>query len=297
MATCRVRNSTWTDDIELKEQLQTYVKQGLQQTEILSFMRRDFAQYAWSTRTLQRRLQHFDIHQTDTTLTVEEVRAAVSKELKGPGHLLGYRAMYHKIRQEHNLNAPRNLIHALMYDIDPEGLEARCPVGKKKREKGHFVTKGTNWVHSMDGHDKLMGYQNSTFPLAIYGAIDTASRKILWLKVWTSNSCPKRVGKWYLEYLYDVRQIASLIRVDKGTETGVMATMHAYLRQNHGDMNAAETVLYGPSTSNQVLYRSIGGSHRNNRYIFLWWQPKSISFIFFVFATHNTCRYMLSRSR
>ena len=144
MATCRVRNSTWTDDIELKEQLQTYVKQGLQQTEILSFMRRDFAQYAWSTRTLQRRLQHFDIHQTDTTLTVEEVRAAVSKELKGPGHLLGYRAMYHKIRQEHNLNAPRNLIHALMYDIDPEGLEARCPVGKKKGEKGHFVTKGTN---------------------------------------------------------------------------------------------------------------------------------------------------------
>ena len=90
------------------------------------------------TRTLQRRLQHFDIHQTDTTLTVEEVRAAVSKELKGPGHLLGYRAMYYKIRQEHNLNAPRNLIHALMYDIDPEGLEARCPVGKKKEKKGAF---------------------------------------------------------------------------------------------------------------------------------------------------------------
>ena len=161
----------------------------------------------------------------------------------------------------------------------------------------------------MDGHDKLMGYQNSTFPLAIYGAIDTASRKILWLKVWTSNSCPKRVGKWYLEYLYDVRQIASLIRVDKGTETGVMATMHAYLRQNHGDMNAAETVLYGPSTSNQVLYRSIGGSHRNNRYIsmvaaieiidiFLWWQPK-IKYFFYIFCIcyTQTCRYMLSRSR
>ena len=125
------------------------------------------------------------------------------------------------------------------------------------------------------------GYQNSTFPLAIYGPIDTASRKILWLKVWTSNSCPKRVGKWYLGYLYDARQIASLIRVDKGTETRVMAMMHAYVRQNHGDINAAETALYGPSTSNQVLYRSIGGSRRNNRYIFLWWQPKSISFIIF----------------
>lgn len=31
-----------------------------------------------------------------------------------------------------------------------------------------------------------------------------------------------------------------------------MATMHAYLRQGHGDMDPAETVIYGPSTSNQV---------------------------------------------
>ena len=63
---------------------------------------------------------------------------------------------------------------------------------------------------------------------------------------------PKQIGLWYLEYLYDARQIASMIRVDKGTETGVMATMHAYIRQNHGDRNAADTVLYGPSTLNQV---------------------------------------------
>ena len=32
---------------------------------------------------------------------------------------------------------------------------------------------GPNWVHSLDGHDKLMGYQNSTFPLAIYGCLDS----------------------------------------------------------------------------------------------------------------------------
>ena len=162
--------------------------------------------------------------------------------------------MYHKIRQEHKHNAPRNLVHALMYDLDPERFEAWFLMGKKKERKGHFVTKGTNWVNSMDGHDKLMGYQNITFPLAIYGSIDTASRKILWLKIWTSNACPKRIGLWYLEHQYDARQIASMIRVDKGTETGVMATMHAYFRQNHGnDMNAAHTVLYGPSTSNQVI--------------------------------------------
>jgi hypothetical protein len=43
-----------------------------------------------------------------------------------------------------------------------------------------------------------------------------------------------------------------MLRVDKGTETGVMATTHAFLRINHGDMDPHETVVYGPSTSNQV---------------------------------------------
>lgn len=43
------------------------------------------------------------------------------------------------------------------------------------------------------------------------------------------------------------------IRVDKGTETVVMTTMHCYLQQklnNVGD--ATETVLYGPSTQNKI---------------------------------------------
>ena len=49
--------------------------------------------------------------------------------------------------------------------------------------------------------------------------------------------------------------IANMIRLDKGTETGVMATMHAFLRSNHGDCNEpVYTILYGPSTSNQVYF-------------------------------------------
>ncbi len=81
----------------------------------------------------------------------------------------------------------------------------------------------------------MMGYQNSTFPLAIYGCLDTASRKLLWLRVWTSNSNPYLIGRWYLDYLFETRAIASFLRMDKGTETGVMATMHVFLRRNHDD--------------------------------------------------------------
>ena len=114
------------------------------------------------------------------------------------------------------------------------------------------MSKGTDWVHSLDGHDKRMGYQNSTFPLAVYACIDTCSRKVLWAKVGTSNSDPSVIGRFYLEYLIKNKTIASMLRMDKGTETGVIATMHAFLRQTHDDMDPMDTVLFGPSTSNQV---------------------------------------------
>ncbi|KAM7427620.1 hypothetical protein ABFA07_021268 [Porites harrisoni] len=140
-----------------------------------------------------------------------------------------------------------------MMELDPEGLEARGGIGaKKKRQKGNFTTRGTNWVHSLDGHDKLMGYQNSTFPLAIYGCLDTASRKLLWLRVWTSNCDPKVIGRWYFDYLYETRVMAAMLRVDRGTETGVMATLHSFLRRHHGDMDPSDSVVYGPSTENQI---------------------------------------------
>ena len=139
------------------------------------------------------------------------MRQAVAEELDGPGKLLGYRAMQKKIRNEYELNVPRDLIHAVMYDLDPEGLEVRGVAAKTRKPKGHFTTKGPNFVHSVDGRDKLMGYQNSTYPLAIYGCIDTASRKLFWLRIWVTNSDPLVIGRWYLEYLYETRTILTPI--------------------------------------------------------------------------------------
>ena len=95
------------------------------------------------------------------------MREAVGKELRGPGKLLGYRAMTQKICQKHDMKVPRDLVHNVMYDLDAEGLKARAPGAKKKKPKGHFITLGPDWTYSVDGYDKLMGFQNSTFPLAV----------------------------------------------------------------------------------------------------------------------------------
>ena len=153
-------------------------------------------------RTLDRRLRYFNIYRTDPSVTVQQLQSAIEEETTGPGKLLGVRAMQNTVRQKHKSHVPRDAVHAMMYFVDPAGLEGRNPaVKKQKRVKGNFTTKGPNWVFSLDGHAKLMGYQKSTFPLAIYGCLDTASRKIIFLKVWTSISDPKLVGKWYFEFI------------------------------------------------------------------------------------------------
>ena len=179
----------------------------------------------------------------------------VAKEIDGPGKLLGYKAMQKKLRQEHELNVPRDLVYAVMQEVDLEGLETRGGVGNGRlKKKGKYTTTVPNFVHSLDGHDKLMGYQNSTFPLAIYGSIDTARRKILWLKIWVSNSNPQQIGRWYLEYLYEKRVLPWYLRLDKGTETDTVATMHACMHQMLGTDDPSNTIIYGPSTSNQVSF-------------------------------------------
>ena len=258
--------NAWENDENLKQALVTlFVHQGLERKEVLDYMNRDFSCYKWSLSTLDRRMRFFNIHKINRNIPIAEVRDAVQNEINGPGQLLGYRAMHQKIRQKYQLNVSRDMVYDLMYDIDPDRLAGRLPGLKKKKAKIGFTTKGPNWVFSVDGHDKLMGYQNSTFPIAIYGCIDTASRKIMWLRVWTTNSKPEIIGKWYLEYLLETKILPAYLRMDKGTETGVMATMQAYLRRNHDDIiDPTATVCYGPSTSNQVCLAShLWFTHRN----------------------------------
>ena len=75
------------------------------------------------------------------------------------------------------------------------------------------------------------------------------------MKVLISNSNPNLIGCFYLEFLFKTRRVASKLRLDRGTETSGMATMHAYLPQQHSvmeDFHVMDMVIYGPLTSNQV---------------------------------------------
>ena len=255
----RIRDTNWINDKHLEDTLRKLVGDNLKRTEILDYMQRDFPEYAWSLRTLDRRLRYFNIYKTDKNVSAEEIQRVVLEEISGPGRLLGYRAMHAKIRQYHQLNVPRALVYAAMEDVDTNGFEYRTVEEKSKREKGGFTSEGTNWVFSLDGHDKLMGFQNSTFPITIYGCLDTDSRNLVWIKVWDSNNSPYLIACWYFDYLYESKLLLDYVRLGKRTETGVLGTMHAYLRRQKCDIDtddeACDIIIYGPSTSNEASIR------------------------------------------
>eukprot|EP00795_Rhopilema_esculentum_P005656 gene5655-10889_t len=251
---CELGN--WWDDENLKKDLRRYVGSNMKRVEILDFVKRDYFRSSWSIPTLDRRLRYFGIRYVNRAIPLLEVIDAVRAELDGGGQKLGYRSMNLKLRNEHGIFVPRKLVSDIMWDLDPEGVEARKLRKNKKGMKRPFICDGPNQLFSLDGHDKMMGFQNSTFPLAIYGCLDTFSRKIIFLNVWTGN--PLVIGKFFMVYLNKAKIIPNYIRIDKGTETGVMAAMHTYLRSKTGDLeDPTESVIYG------LGYLSVNGIQEN----------------------------------
>ena len=218
----------WKQNGSLKTDLRKHVEQSLTREEILDFVKRDYSNCRWNIRILDRRLREFEIYYSDKTISVENVENAVKVELEGPGALLGYRTMRKTLRQVWNLRVPQDLVQDVMYCVDPKALETRALGAKTKKRKGNFSSPGPAMLRSLDGH-KFMGYQNSTFLIAIYDRIDTASRKLLRLKFWTSNSNPVLAAKWYFTYLRDQKKMAFMLRLDNSSATGILAIMHSIL--------------------------------------------------------------------
>ena len=51
-----IRNDSWNEGIMLKDDIIKYTKEGLKRSEMLRFLKREFAQYAWSLRSLDTRI-------------------------------------------------------------------------------------------------------------------------------------------------------------------------------------------------------------------------------------------------
>ena len=85
----------WTIE-ELKEVLSRYVKQNFRRNERLDFVSRDFTEYAWNLRALDRRLEFFN--GTTWHTPIEDGRKTRYSLVTG------------------------DLVYAVMYDVDPGAL-------------------------------------------------------------------------------------------------------------------------------------------------------------------------------
>ena len=166
---------------------------------------------------------------------------------------MGYRALNQKLRTEHDIKVPRHLVHNVLADLDPAGLDARRLQNKGKKRKYHFrpvdpygLCHLTDMINSAD-------IKIQPFPYA-FAAVWTRFRERSCTSfVCYTNSDPRMIGKKYLEYLCREKMMPSFLRIDKGTDTGKMATVHVYLINKFEVMDdPVEAVIYGPSTSNEI---------------------------------------------
>ena len=108
------------------------------------------------------------------------------------------------------------------------------------------------WLLSVDWHDKLMGFHNSTFPVGIYGCMGTFSRYMDFVSVWDSHSNPPPIGLRYIQHLFETKRLTFNIRMDCGTETEKLAAIHAFLCDNRDDVDdSTDLVIYGPCNNQQ----------------------------------------------
>ena len=128
-----------------------------------------------------------------------------------------------------------------------------------------------------------MDFQNSTFPIVIYGCLDTKSRKPVWIEVWDGNSSPYLIACSYFDYLYESKLLTyymlELTREQRHT-------MHAYSRRQQCDIDTdyevCETVIYRPYSCNQASIRRFYISFKQT------WKQKTLHDLFFCTGPINS---------
>ena len=60
-----MKANNWADDENLKHDLEEYVLNNFKKAKVLDFIRKEYPEYTWSLRTLDRRLRYFNISYID----------------------------------------------------------------------------------------------------------------------------------------------------------------------------------------------------------------------------------------
>ena len=103
---------------------------------------------------------------------------------------MGYRSMTRCLRTRYNLNVSRNTVMKLLKELDPVGVEQRRARRLRRRV---YRCPGPNVIWHNDGYDK-----RAPFGFGISGCIDGYSRRIMYVRVSSTNHDPSLIAGYYM---------------------------------------------------------------------------------------------------
>ena len=167
--------------------------------------------------------------------------------------------MWRLLSTYRNDSVTHETVRQCMRDIDAVGVDLRR---RHRLNRRVYLSRGPNYLIHIDGYDKLKPYG-----IAIHGAIDGYSRRILWLEAGPSNNNPKYIAKFCLDFVKDCRRVPRVMRSDGGTENVIVRDLRIALRFHHNDdMSGYNSFLTGRSTANhriERLWRSLSENFTN----------------------------------
>ena len=154
--------------------------------------------------------------------------------------------MWKLLNTQYRLRVTQETTRVVLKCIDPAGVALRSRHCLQRRKYG---SQGPSFIIHVDGYDIL-----KPFGIAIHGAIDGFSRRILWLKAGPSNNNPRIVAGYYVRYLMENGRIPRLVRCDGGSENTLIMDIQVALRSYHTDnMSGRKSFSVGRSTANQRI--------------------------------------------
>ena len=138
----------------------------------------------------------------------------------------------------------RETVRLILKAVDPDGVMNQS---RHRLRRRIYVSKGLNYIRHIDGYDKLKPYG-----FALHGCIDGYSRKVLWLKVLSTNNDPKVIANVFVKHISNVMITPQIIWSDRGCENVVVGALQCYFGRNFEDSFSGEkSFRYGTSTTNQ----------------------------------------------
>ncbi|KAF8076956.1 hypothetical protein FPV67DRAFT_1715799 [Lyophyllum atratum] len=155
--------------------------------------------------------------QGHTIYSIHEAMAALRVQYPKAGAVEMKSLLFHE-------NA-MHVINAYFREFEPELIRERKARRLKRRR---FWAAGVNDLLAVDQHDKWM-----RFGLRLHTGIDPFAGRIQWMKVWFTNSDPKLIASYYLDFIAEVGHMPLVTQSDPGSENYGIANVTTALRHWH----------------------------------------------------------------